>query len=675
MKLKKLILHNFRSYDHFEYDYTPGITGIMGPIYSGKSNFAELGNRFALTGLTPPGLTKKDLLKWHTSEGYTKVIFEHLGKEYTLTRNIHDGKIILETPDGEEKKENIDNTLSEIYGLPLKVFAEYCFIPQFQMTDIITGSRASRVDFMLKMAGVDKAGSIRQDLQTLIGYLPTFEDYSSEIDDLRSNIEVYEQKKAEKEKDLIMYEDTEKELEEVRQRLESLRGKPPKETYYARLSEYEQGISRMQSKLDRVAEKERIVPKEPLSYDEQLRLTWYSKGKSEYEKTESDKKEVEKELEQLKAVDAPDIDEMHSQLSDIKNKHDNIKEKISLISQGKCPTCSRDFENAQQQIDKLTAEKNTLAASFKKGKEVYVKHKEKSTARQKRISELTAAIATYSERLSRLLSSKGETALTQEELLLKQQEYKDYTERLAEYSDVTSETVQQLSSDITTKKAEMTAYSERGYLEDDVYADLSNTLVELEADKKKLDELNDDITSLRNNIALSTNSLKLKEDLQNKRKRNMEALQFMQRARDVFHRDNLPARVLEDRRQVINCKLRDLLKHMDAGYTPRLNKDFDFRIDFNTISDRPVKDLSGGQRVILAALFHLVKLELFTDVPFLVIDEPTLYLNKDDLSDIADMFRSYVESKGKDNAYIMIPTHEEELRACFTRTFTFDEHV
>lgn len=86
MRLKRLMLSGFRSWENLTFDFTPGLTILTGPNGAGKTSI-RMGVQYALTG-NCSGLTKKDLVKDDTSSPFKAgVQFDYDGQDVSILRD------------------------------------------------------------------------------------------------------------------------------------------------------------------------------------------------------------------------------------------------------------------------------------------------------------------------------------------------------------------------------------------------------------------------------------------------------------------------------------------------------------------------------------------------------------------------------------------------------------
>lgn len=181
MKIKKIILHNIRSYEHQEVEFPEGSTLLSGDIGSGKTSIL-LGIEFALFGLQP-GQRGTGLLRNSEDEGYVIIEFEVDGIDVKVERTLKRKKTISQeacfiTVDRETKELSVTeskNFILEILNYP-KEFAKKqnllyrytVYTPQEEMKQIILEDPEVRLDTLRHVFGIDKYKTILENTSLVL---------------------------------------------------------------------------------------------------------------------------------------------------------------------------------------------------------------------------------------------------------------------------------------------------------------------------------------------------------------------------------------------------------------------------------------------------------------------------------------------------------------------------
>jgi DNA repair exonuclease SbcCD ATPase subunit len=177
LKLKNVFQH-----EDLEFEFKPGITGVVGRNGSGKSNLLEA-LYFAISGKTGSDITKLDMLGWKGSAGSTEFRFEYDGVEYALTRNLHSALVSLsgKTLAKPLKNAEANAQVEAMLGTDPSSLYETCWTPQGGLVQVLVMSHAQRVAFFQRLADIRKAEVIRGMLQDSLNQLPNYLDRTEDI--------------------------------------------------------------------------------------------------------------------------------------------------------------------------------------------------------------------------------------------------------------------------------------------------------------------------------------------------------------------------------------------------------------------------------------------------------------------------------------------------------------
>jgi DNA repair exonuclease SbcCD ATPase subunit len=147
---------------------------------------------------------------------------------------------------------------------------------------------------------------------------------------------------------------------------------------------------------------------------------------------------------------------------------------------------------------------------------------------------------------------------------------------------------------------------------------------------------------------------------------------MLERGRTLLHHDNLPRLVAGSRLAGINAGLVRYLETFQAGFTAAIDRELNVVCRFGVHGGKPAARLSGGQRVTLGIAFRFAVYDLFArNLGFMVLDEPTAWLDKDGIGCVVELLRtvrSYSRSAG---LQLIVVTHHEELAEAADRIIRF----
>jgi exonuclease SbcC len=184
MRLKKIILHNIRSYEDVEVNFNSGSTLLSGDIGSGKTSIL-LGIEFALFGLQP-GQRGSSLLKNGKDSGGAVLEIEIEGKNILIERTLKRGKSISQdyaaiTIDGEKNEVAVTELKSKVLELldyPKEfsrkqnlLYKFTVYTPQEEMKQIILQDSETRINTLRHVFGIDKYKKILENISIVTSKL------------------------------------------------------------------------------------------------------------------------------------------------------------------------------------------------------------------------------------------------------------------------------------------------------------------------------------------------------------------------------------------------------------------------------------------------------------------------------------------------------------------------
>ena len=167
MRLKKVLLENFRRFEKLEVEIHTGLTGIRGPNGSGKSSFLE-GIFYGLTGTPLREASKKDLIKWGEKRGRVVVWLETANGDIKVERWLGREKVTLTAGDVEVAGARaVNDYLGELIPIPVDYLRDILFVAQEQLDAPLIGTEASRKDAFGKLFGCDEFDRLRDIIQEI----------------------------------------------------------------------------------------------------------------------------------------------------------------------------------------------------------------------------------------------------------------------------------------------------------------------------------------------------------------------------------------------------------------------------------------------------------------------------------------------------------------------------
>jgi len=685
MRIKSLRLRNFCQYRDFLYEYLPGISGIVGHNGSGKSNFLDAGQYFAVTGLAPKGKNKSELLRWGSDTGYTCLTFTDDNREYTLTRNIHNASAELTWEEEEvthriSKQGEVNTKMEELLGMSFEVFRESCFVPQGKFLDVIEAPHSERMEYFAKICGTAKAESIRGMLQGKLSKLPVVADRKEEMRVMQADIHKEEEHLELLKAILLQYEQEVAALEEDNREAAGKLSIRTESEYRSDVSAAEAALSRAEKALEEFRKDnslEEVIEVHPLTEQDNLAYAAYKALPSLREELTRKNNEYlscvsSKEPEPVK-IKAQGVELVESEQRWINENAARYRMALDKV----CPTCKREYTFEKdpaefiQEYKYRNAELDILKTAWKETEAKYNRWERSEAVRAGREAALEQS----------LKEAIASVHITEE--MLQEFCYEEYAEHAVRYKAYTDYIRKRESMSKAHRDKEVAVKVCRDKLET-VKATPFRTDAERETDRQIMKAYSDKNNTCRNTRSEIQSANRVLDNFRNQ----MAAMETRQKeadkvnriaarlefCRDILHRDNLPKMVMRRMLVALNSRLNYFMEQFRTDFSAALNEEFDFVCDFpGGHFGKSAKNLSGGQKVALALAFRLALSDVLgASVPLLVMDEPTVFLddaNVESVREVLDSAKSYME-KG---SFVMIATHAPELRSAFTQVVNVQE--
>jgi exonuclease SbcC len=386
--------------------------------------------------------------------------------------------------------------------------------------------------------------------------------------------------------------------------------------------------------------------------------------------------QLERDVKQLKGqlpAEVHDPEPLRAELEKMNQVLSETKPKADLAQNRLCPTCQRpfEFEGGEAAREKVLKEYSLKLTDYSNAHSTYVGLKAHFDKYQQTARSLQASIDATEHRLKTVLeeikmippSTFNQDAYNK--AVAEQQAYVRYLKERQAKDNL----LRQLQQDLYRSQTALATAQNVRFADDATrqqaqefmanYTDLQerrkNAAADLSAAKSRQNALQQQVVTL--------------ESEQARRADVAHVRSLFERAREKLHRDVLPRLVMQKVLYGLNALLDQYLSVFDTNFTAYIDENFDFMCSFAVKSDVPARSLSGGQKVALALAFKFAVSDLLAaSVPFLVLDEPTVWLdeiNKPRLAEVLTKAREVTE-KG---VYVLVATHEPLLFPAFSRVF------
>jgi DNA repair exonuclease SbcCD ATPase subunit len=677
MKFVSLTLTNVFQHTELRHEFSPGITGIVGRNGSGKSNFLEA-LYFALSGKTSADTVKADMVGWGASTGSTVFDFEHGGDSFTLQRRIDSSSVLLTSPSldkplrGKEANAFVEDAL----GTSFSGMYETCFTPQGGLISVLTMGHSQRMALFQRLVRHATVERIRGKLSEAKNRIPLYLDRSDEIKGLRTLIDEQLAVKAAADTWAARSSSLEAEYSEKLPSVRATLALPTEEDRLKLISEAEaryaaaqEAVLRAQSQqsvedcpaCDPPTEAEENLAKLRMSFDDMTA------------KLEEESNVVAQCCADLQSLaEVLDPTPLQDQITSLTADLSRLQAAKDLYEAGECPTCLRKYEAYQADLDQVIVsihqaqlELDAVKQDSRNKAEAYKQYCKARTLLQTRESVAAEAHAALLDHISNVPDAAKVFDLDA------YMQNKDAYARFARYLQLKARAEATMQPyQLALVEAEDALQKANGLetCSQDAQKQCKEFLAAFEDIRERRIAAIADSARAEATIASSKTRLVQAENEQAQRKSSEAIWAFLEDARGVLHRDNLPKLAMQKILVGLNAQLDSYLSLFDTNFTAHINEEFDFMVSFSSKRTVSARALSGGQKVALALAFKFAAADLLAfQVPILVLDEPTVWLddiNKPKLASILAKAKSITE---RTSSEVLIATHEPLLMPAFSR--------
>jgi len=360
MIIKKVKLHNIRSYTDEEINFPEGSLLLSGDIGSGKTTIL-LGIEFCLFGLRKNELSGEALLRKGAKEGYVEIEF-FLDSKIVIKRNLkrsgdsvgqENGFIIIDNEKIELSPLEIKQKVIELLQYPAELISKSkdfiyrytVYTPQEEMKAILNEDSEVRLDTLRRVFGIDKYKRIKENskiisqrfrerIKNFEGRLSNFDYLSNELKINEKYLEVEKNEiipvLIEIEKNTLEINEKKEKVKKIQEKIEN-RNKINKDLEIKRLS--------LKFKLEKIERNKSDIKK---LEEDVLRLNNEIK---DVEFEPSTLIEIKKKIDEYDAEIRKIDSEVYSLDSLIKTNNENISK---IESMKLCPICKQDVNDGHK---------------------------------------------------------------------------------------------------------------------------------------------------------------------------------------------------------------------------------------------------------------------------------------------------------------------------------------
>lgn len=712
-RVNKLKLTNWCQHVDREFDFSAGTNGLIGSNGRGKSNITSA-IYMAVTG-KPMQEPLDENVFYTADEAKIELSFSIDGLDGVVTRVVKapwndDGvrektKTSASLKLGKEKAKRGTKVVTEemcrLIGWSPAALAEHAFITQDSLTKLLFQQKAERMKaFVALIPVVSKAEPLRCTLQAELLRYPEIEMGVS-LDSLRATIDtVSTELDGCKKRDGLLtaelaaidYEDT---LAGIRRRSDATDAQltlTGLQTQRTELSTQEQTLTGDQALADTAltGAEAKLGPLDTQATEARSELSTLDKNQQMFDTYQSAQARLTALETSLAALVVPQpgadwssLEVLVAARNDSNAELQNVRKVCDLLqgSTGpvKCPTCNNVFETPEVTLAEATAKRDTIAQSqavvaaevtrLESACRTYETAQATYTASHTQLSEsLTAQKATVAGMPS-VQSPSPERKATLEATVRTCEAAKTEVETLRQSANKLERDMLGVRSALDSLDSQMTACHDQ--IND---APTPERYTELVALKEAYEAKQGEHAEVRGTINAKSDEL---GRLQTQEAELAEAASkadgirayrnLLEGARDVLHRDKLPARALARYIGKFSHKVNGFLNMFGSPFIVEVGSDMSLECVMPSGVRHGAHRLSGGQRVMLSVSARFAIHELFSkDLGFLVLDEPSHHLDDDNVTLLAELMEKITAISKASNAQTVIVTHRvEELRGCF----------
>ena len=706
MRIEKLRLKNFCQHKELDWTIPSGIVAISGPNGSGKSNaikaiYAALTGDFKRNeGVILDNINKTCSEK---DESFIELTFSNSGDVSTILRSLRPSKRSLVVNGGKPitSEKEVTSTIEGLIGISTDILSDYIFVDQWKMFEVFTSSKSDRLSSLQSLYGLGKAETCYDEISKSISKInvPVYSESVNDIDILIKEktllVNSLKEKLIELSKLATEDKSLEKELAVVKKIIannEAIKG------YTAEILKSEESIANAEKELSANSLEGLLGDLE--SYEQLCeKVDQASKGLA-------CRKEFDASLNRIKNIQAniANIDSQikdlgpaptkpsnyiaargqeFEQYNDIVGGHEAKKNCLAdLIANNKCPVCLSTGNNLKTAIDLMQKSIESEAVKVVELRKSFADSRDYDSNNVKFSAEF-ARLKSLKTNLDNMLEFEIEKAIPEPEHTTEKysEDFKKYTGIKSKYDSVFNSI-----NDLNNKKTYLlgclnTLKDNKLKLEADnastgvtasheelltLKDNLSAYIETIKVNKENLIRVEESIKATNETISmLETRKSRITKGLL-EAKLNMDVKNHLETLREVMHKSNLPKRVAFNYLKQTVVKMNGYLEDFNAPFRVYSDDELMFWVRFNDGRNLPAARLSGGEKVVLALAFRLtVQFGVASGVNLLVLDEPTVGLDDDNIECLEMAFSRLRAMSKSSGLQVLIVSHEKAIeRMC-----------
>lgn len=702
MRIDSIELQNVGVFKSYQIDFGSGLIGITGPNGAGKTTlvnaiYAALTNDFSR--LAP---TKTDAItKGSDGSSYIKLIGSHHNVSFSLVRWLRPNKQELVVGDKKyTAAADINQFIEESLNVSKATIDNYVFVDQWEMFNFINQNISERAKLFQHLCGITAATGI---FKTCADYLTKHKNVEV-VDNTPQLLQEMQQLKDNETKLTKEINELKKDKLDKHQR-DAYREAFNRQCYLDKLKvdsfslkdnltelgleladleeqkkEANNAIEHIKKVLDARQDKLKKannIISSKLTYNLQ-----YEKCKT----LQSNITTTQDKIDNLRVPEKPEdyleLDtqqEISMQLGELKHKVSTYKDLVEL-DDSTCPVCQQEVSLAMKELKykeykQFVSEYKTLSQQLKSSKEF----DSDFSLYRTRLGELTKKQSDYTSQLQAIKDNmpkafKEDTVASAESFVRKMT-------KLANDLDKHKKNYQRVAEKYAEKEGKHSVYITK---QQEIHEELATqiTTVEHEKIKRLLDEdekINSSLHTKLGRLAEIQNQLTTYKESYKRLKAQIakykvinDNLAVIERVKNVFHWNELPKAVAQSNLNLLVDDINEILSMFSNPFYIESDQDLSFQVFLPGKSPVSAKQLSGGQKVILAIAFRAALDKVFGhNIGMLFLDEPTSGLDADNVKYFHDTLKQLAGTVS-DNRQLVMITHVHEFSDAFDQLITIE---
>lgn len=706
MRLVEVELWNICQHQHLKVSFSAGLTAVVGPNGSGKTNlmtatYAGITGDFSRFELSRQGLISQFAGK--AEKAGIRVVLEHGGLTAEIIRMLEPAlrSLVIGNEEPITAEKQIVKRIETWFGMPIKTIGQYIFVDQWQMFALLKETPAKRAEDLFRLFNLDKADACNVAIGEQLSDLAVFCKASSATDldavraSLMSSRAVLRRLEQElgKIKSII---DLQPSIEELEETIYTWR---KKQALLKDVDSLSDEITRYQGIANKLTASHKQTERELATHKLSLDLLHKQIKDIEVNASKWDTYNYNESLKRNKLADLADVEAMlktpeptappnlipAAELPKVKESIRTLIEKLAIVDNflrnitcdtAHCPVCLTPSESFKDKFEEFSKSSkldrlklNNYRLAVKNSEQYYLCRNDYEKRRKWLVQDIEKRKADIAKLPDIPKPDVPFATMTEIE-----ESCQLYTAQVEELET----TLQKLTNEKSAAVGRFVAADDRlqklqtelqqiTVTEEDV-AYCTNTLEACRKASSRYSQLSSEISHVKKSITDKSVELEEAEEAIKFAKKLEDWKAELIAVRSIVHRDALPKMIAQSHLDGLEDQMNESLAELGIDFRVKSkSSELAFDVIFNDgIRKLPAEALSGGEKVVFALAWRLaVNAKFSSDIGVLCLDEPTAGLDKDRL----DCLRLAVEQMKKMSTsrglQCIIITHAEDLMPLF----------